>query len=112
MSDLPAAERCCDRNHDPQVRVVFAQRAVRAGMSSAAGLTPDGGAVHLATLFLLGFPTLASFAELGFVCGKYRSAADVAAAGDVMGPRCRRRVAQAKFAGISHALGRIGLTLH
>jgi len=41
--------------------------------SSAAGFTPDGGAVHLATLFLLDFYSLASFAELGFVCGKYRN---------------------------------------
>src|SRR2546423_5672951 len=44
-------------------------------MSSAAGLTPNGGAVHLATLFLLDFCSLASFAELGFVCGKYRKPA-------------------------------------
>ena len=42
-------------------------------MSSAAGLTPNGGAVHLATLLLLDFCSLASFAELGFVCGKYRN---------------------------------------
>ena len=59
--------------------------AVRPGMIERRRSYPDGGTVHLATLFLLGFPTLASFAELGFVCGKYRSAVDVAAAGDVMG---------------------------